>query len=379
MVKKYTGWLINCIAVIGLLYIGKPLLMPLVLAVFIWYLINILTDVIVKPRKWNPVRMPRPLAFTVALFIIFAALFLASWIIMTNITHVAAVVPAYQYNLEQMSRRVLSMIPWSEPLTVKKLLADVDFSAMTRVAVRQVTNAFGKGAFVIIYLIFLFMEQRSFGRKFLELTPKSRNREEIRAIIAHIDSDIRAYIGIKTLSSLVTAAAGYAIFASVGLNFASFWTFLLFVLNYIPALGSIVATALPALFALMQYESLAPFFVVLVGIIIIQQAIGSFIEPRFMGDRLNLSPLVILLSLALWNLIWGIPGMLMCVPLTAIAVIIFSYFPQTRPIAVALSRNGKIIGASATAAEGQGDVEGDKDKSTVSQYKKGGDENEAES
>jgi len=344
MAKKYTDWLVRSLIIIGLLYIGKPVLMPLVLAVFIWYLINILTDVIVKPRKWNPIRMPRPIAFTVALLIIFSAMTLATWIIMTNITHVAAVVPAYQYNLEQMSRRVLSMVPWAEPLTIKKLLADVDFSSMTRVAVRQVTNAFGKGAFVIIYLIFLFMEQRSFGKKFLELTPNSENRDEVIAVIAHINSDIRAYIGIKTLASLVTAAAGYLIFMSVGLNFASFWTFLLFVLNYIPILGSIVATALPAIFALMQYESLGPFFVVLIGIVIIQQAVGSIVEPRFMGDKLNLSPLVILLSLAVWNLIWGIPGMLMCVPLTAVLVIIFSYFPQTRPIAVVLSRNGNIRG-----------------------------------
>ncbi|MDR2693751.1 MAG: AI-2E family transporter [Chitinispirillales bacterium] len=347
MVKKYTDWLVRSLIIVGLLYVGKPVLMPLVLAVFIWYLINILTDVIVKPRKWNPIKMPRPLAFTVALCIIFGAMTLATWIIMTNITHVAAVVPAYQYNLEQMSRRVLSMIPWAEPLTIKKLLVDVDFSSMARVAVRQVTDAFGKGAFVIIYLIFLFMEQQSFGKKFLALTPKSDNREEVMAIIARINSDIRAYIGIKTLASLVTAAAGYVVFASVGLNFASFWTFLLFVFNYVPIIGSIVATALPALFALMQYESLGPFFVVLIGIIIIQQTVGSIIEPRFLGDKLNLSPLVILLSLATWNLIWGIPGMLMCVPLTAIVVIIFSYFPQTRPIAVVLSRNGNIIGVRA--------------------------------
>ncbi|MDR2592433.1 MAG: AI-2E family transporter [Chitinispirillales bacterium] len=346
MVKKYTDWLVRGLIIVGLLYVGKPVLMPLVLAVFIWYLISILTDVIAKPRKWNPVRVPRPIAFTFALLVIFGAMALASWIIMTNITHVAAVIPAYQYNLEQMSRRVLSMVPFTEPLTFKKLLADVDFSSMTRGAVREVTSAFGKGAYVIIYLIFLFMEQRSFDKKFKKLLPKSGG-DEVNAIIARINSDIRTYIGIKTLASFVTAAAGYIVFASVGLNFASFWTFLLFVLNYIPILGSIVATALPAVFALMQYESLAPFFVVLFGIVIIQQAVGSIIEPRFMGDKLNLSPLVILLSLATWNLIWGIPGMLMCVPLTAIVVIIFTYFPQTRPIAVALSRNGDIRGVGA--------------------------------
>jgi len=351
MVKKYTDWLVRGLIIVGLLYVGKPVLMPLVLAVFIYYLIDILKKVIEKPRKWNPVRVPGALAFAIALLIIFGAMALASWIIMTNVTHVAAVVPAYQYNLEQMSRRVLSIVPFTEPLTIKKLLADVDFSSMTRSAVREVTSAFGKGAYVIIYLIFLFMEHRSFVKKFEKFFSKSGNGAEVNAIIERINSDIRTYIGIKTLASCVTAAAGYLIFASVGLNFASFWTFLLFILNYIPILGSIVATVLPAIFALMQYESLGPFFVVLFGVIIIQQAVGSIIEPRFMGDKLNLSPLVILLSLATWNLIWGIPGMLMCVPLTAIVVIIFSYFPQTRPIAEALSRNGEIRGIGVAAEE----------------------------
>ncbi|MDR0331216.1 MAG: AI-2E family transporter, partial [Chitinispirillales bacterium] len=210
------------------------------------------------------------------------------------------------------------------------------------VAAREVTNIIGKGAFVFVYILFLFLEQRGFSNKFLALTPKSRNREEIRAIIARIDSDVRTYIGVKTLASIATAAGSYIVFASVGLNFASFWTFLIFTLNYIPFVGSIVATVLPALFALMQYESLAPFCIILIGVTAVQQSISSFFEPRFMGDKLNMSPLVILLSLAMWNLIWGIPGMLMCVPLTAIAMIIFSYFPQTRPIAVALSRTGKI-------------------------------------
>jgi AI-2 transport protein TqsA len=344
MVKKYTDWLVRGLIIVGLLYVGKPVLMPLVLAVFIYYLINILTDVIEKRRKWIPIKVPRAIAFSLALLIIFGAMIFASWIIMTNITHVAAVIPAYQYNLEQMSRRVLSIVPFTEPLTIKKLLADVDVSSMTRGAVRQVTNAFGKGAYVIIYLIFIFMERRSFKNKINTLLPKFGNKHEL---IVRINSDIRTYIGIKTLASFVTAAAGYLVFASVGLNFASFWTFLLFILNYIPILGSIVATALPAIFALMQFESLAPVLVVLIGVIIIQQAVGSIIEPRFMGDKLNLSPLVILLSLATWNLIWGIPGMLMCVPLTAIVVIIFSYFPQTRPIAVALSRNGDIRGVGA--------------------------------
>ena len=335
-------WLIPCFVILGVLYIGKPLIMPLVLAVFVWYLINILTDAFAKPMPWLRVRMPRPLAFCAALFAIVAAVYFAAWIIMSNITEVAAAVPAYQYNFEQMSRRILSHIPWQEPLTVGKLMAGVDFSSITRVVVSEVTNIFGKGTIVAVYLLFLFLEQGSFRGKLSKLIPDTGDRRDIDRIVARIDSDIRTYLGIKTIASVATALLSYLIFVSVGLNFASFWAFLIFLFNYIPTVGSIVATALPSFFAFMQYESLAPFLVVVLGVTAIQMLIGNVIEPRFQGDRLNLSPLVILVSLALWNMIWGIPGMFLCVPLTAIAVIIFSYFPQTRMIAVALSRNGNI-------------------------------------
>jgi AI-2 transport protein TqsA len=74
----------------------------------------------------------------------------------------------------------------------------------------------------------------------------------------------------------------------------------------------------------------------------LQFCIGSLLEPRLMGNRLNLSPIVILLSLGLWGSIWGIPGMFLCVPITVIMVIIFSYFPETRPAAILLSGTGEL-------------------------------------
>ena len=74
----------------------------------------------------------------------------------------------------------------------------------------------------------------------------------------------------------------------------------------------------------------------------IQIAIGSFLEPRLLGDTLNISPLVVILFLALWGLLWGGVVMLLCVPITMVLIIVFAQFPNTRPIAVFLSENGKV-------------------------------------
>jgi len=128
----------------------------------------------------------------------------------------------------------------------------------------------------------------------------------------------------------------------VGVDFASFWAVLIFLLNFIPTIGSIIATAFPSVLTLVQFDTLGPFVITITILSAIQFCIGSLVEPKLMGNRLNLSPIVILLSLGLWGSIWGIPGMFLCVPITVILMIVCSYFPDTRPIAVLLSGNGKV-------------------------------------
>ncbi|MFP4164283.1 MAG: AI-2E family transporter [Chitinispirillaceae bacterium] len=340
--NRYATWLILIIGIFYLLIVGKSLLIPLVLAVFIWYLINVLTDVFAKLPIGPQHSLPRPIAFVGALISIAVLIYFIANIITVNIAEVAAAAPAYQYNLEQMSRRFFAKLPLREPLSLHKIINNLDFGYMAGIFARELTNFFSKGTIVLIYLIFLFLEQRSFGNKFLELIRDPDRQHEIKMLVTRIDSDIRTYLGIKTVSSVITALFSYLIFSAIGLNFASFWAFLVFLLNYIPTIGSIIATVFPSLLALVQFESIGPFLVVALGVTSVQQLIGNFLEPRFLGNRLNLSPLVILISLALWGKLWGIPGMLLCVPITAIVMIVFSHFPQTRSIAVALSRNGKI-------------------------------------
>jgi len=97
------------------------------------------------------------------------------------------------------------------------------------------------------------------------------------------------------------------------------------------------------LLTLVQFPTLGPFIVTISVLTAVQFCIGSLLEPRLMGNRLNLSPIVILLSLGLWGSVWGIPGMFLCVPITVIIMIICSYFPTTRPLAILLSGNGKVV------------------------------------
>jgi predicted PurR-regulated permease PerM len=129
---------------------------------------------------------------------------------------------------------------------------------------------------------------------------------------------------------------------SVGLDFASFWAFLIFVLNFIPVIGSIVATIFPALLALIQFDTIGPFIVVAGGVQLVQTVVGQVVEPKLLGDTLNLSPLAIILSLTIWGAIWGVTGMLLCVPITVIVMIVLAHFRETRVVAVWLSAKGTL-------------------------------------
>jgi predicted PurR-regulated permease PerM len=193
-----------------------------------------------------------------------------------------------------------------------------------------------------VYVLFLFLEQKSFHQKMQALVEKEERRKELYGFIRHIESDIRMYIGIKVLTSGLTGVLSYVVMRLVGLDFAGFWAVLIFVFNFIPTIGSIVATIFPTILALVQFEGYVPFLVMGLGIGGLQFFIGNILEPRLMGNRLNLSPLVILLSLALWGTLWGFIGMIISVPLTAIAMIILSHFPRTRPLAIILSRRGRV-------------------------------------
>lgn len=129
---------------------------------------------------------------------------------------------------------------------------------------------------------------------------------------------------------------------AVGVDFAGFWALLIFALNFIPYIGAWLGVVFPAALALIQFDTPTPFLLTTGGLALIQFTTGSIIEPRVMGTGLNLSPVIMLLSLALWGSMWGIAGMLLAVPLMVIVMIVCSHFEATRPIAVLLSADGDV-------------------------------------
>ncbi|CDZ77700.1 Transport of quorum-sensing signal protein [Legionella massiliensis] len=337
----FTAGLISVWIIGYLLIMGRSLLIPIVIAIFIWHLLNTVKGG-VRHLPYLGERLPGWLAMVLALLVVALLMKILIDIIGNNVNEVIAASPRYQENLTKIFneadqrfhiKTLVSVDTFVRSLSVQNMLVNIYavFSAITSSAV-----------LIALYVSFLFVEQHYFTQKMDALFPQEEHRNLVNNITSHIVKDTQTYLGLKTFMSLFTATASWVIMKCVGLDFAEFWGLLIFFLNFIPNIGAIIATAFPAMLALVQFESWFPFIVITSGIVAIQFVVGNFVEPRFLGKSLNLSGLVILFSLALWGAVWGILGMFLSVPITVMMMIIFAHFEATRPLAIMLSQDGQI-------------------------------------
>lgn len=328
--------------IIGFLLIaGRGLLIPLVMAIFLWHLLNSINSGIQKVPLVGP-RLPSWLSMVFSLLAVVILILILINIISNNVNDVLAVSSRYQENLLTIFNNI------DERFHIKKFM-DFNYVIKSLSIQNMVVNIYGvfttitsSAILITLYIVFLFVEQHYFIQKMDALFPQKEHQKLVKNIISHITQDTQTYLGIKTVLSLATSISSWLIMKWVGLDFAEFWALLIFFLNYIPNIGAIVATAFPATLAVIQFQSWWPFLEVTSGIVAVQFIVGNFLEPRLLGKSLNLSPLVILIALGLWGAIWGVLGMFLSVPITVMMMIIFAHFDATRPIAILLSQDGYI-------------------------------------
>lgn len=324
-----------------LLIAGRGLLIPIVISVFIWHLLNTINNGM-KKIPLIGLRLPGWLSMILSLVVVAVMIRVLINIISDNVNDVIAASPRYQENLMNIFNNLDSRFHIKGLADFDSLIKGLGIQTMVLNIYGVFTTLTSSAVLISLYIVFLFVEQHYFTQKMDAFFPQSEHRKLVKNIISHITKDTQTYLGIKTLLSLFTATASWVVMKWVHLDFAEFWALLIFFLNYIPNIGAIVATAFPATLALIQFESWWPFIQVSSGIVAVQFIVGNFLEPRLLGKSLNLSPLVILFALGLWGAIWGVLGMFLSVPITVMMLIIFAHFDATRPIAVLLSQDGYI-------------------------------------
>ncbi len=326
---------------ICLIYFGKPLLLPVVLALVLWYLINAMNQLIRKLPALG-YRLPRWFSLAVAAVAVLGVIVLTGNLVGRQINEMIETAPGYWLNLERQFASLLTRFGYDEAITLRTLSEEVDINVYLLELLATFTSATRQFLLVLLYTLFLLVEQHTFPYKLAGLGLSKHRRNRLLDILKELNEAIRAYVGVKFAASLATGLISYFVIDYAGVDFAIFWAFSIFALNFIPTIGSIVATILPSLMALVQFDDLSPFLIVAIGVGLIQLCIGGLLEPKLYGDALNISPFVIIFSLILWGLLWGVVGMLLCVPITFTLITFLAQFRSTRPVAVLLSRRGRV-------------------------------------
>ncbi len=193
---------------------------------------------------------------------------------------------------------------------------------------------------VVLFVAFILAERTALARKIVfGIGPK--RAIHVLDVMARINKSVQQYLGLKTAVSLFTGALVALSLTLLGAPFPFLWGVLAFVLNFIPNVGSVLAGIPPIMITLFDSGSLLKTAFVAIAFVTIQIVVGNVVEPKVMGKGLDLSPLVVILSLLFWGWLWGIPGMLLSVPLTAAVKIAMEQIEQTKAIAILMGSGNR--------------------------------------
>ncbi|TFG56370.1 MAG: AI-2E family transporter [Candidatus Aminicenantes bacterium] len=323
------------IAVIVLFVVGvvlklaRPILIPFILAVFLSYIIDPALTFLTRCR------CPRREAVILVMALMFVFFFLLGALIYSSGKSLASELPRYQERLSDISVFLTKGIG-AFKVDLSALLGKLEIEkigAFILSVIGPFFSVLSKLLLVFLFLIFIVSGRGRAAGKIQKALGDGRSGR-IKTIIEAINAQTRKYILIKTALSVANGLIVWVVLAIFGVDFAPLFGLVAFLLNFIPDIGSLVATVLRVGFAFFQFGTFWPPFWILVITVGLDSILGYFVEPKIMGQGLGLSPLLVFFSLLFWGWLWGIPGMILSVPLTAVIKIVCQNVPALRPVAV---------------------------------------------
>ena len=281
------------------------------------------------------VRVPRVMSVLIVMVVVTALLVGGTALLADVVTRFTEKAPEYQRPLE---RTVADFLQWLDarhiprPPEITELLNTDDVVNLVTQTLSAVVTVLSRLIIIILTTAFILLESVQIGDK---LKAAFAGQGGVSTSLFEGANTIQRYLAIKTTASLITGVLVGVWNLSIGLDFAILWGILAFALNFIPSIGSIVA-AIPAVaLALVQ---LGPGWAIATTIVYlaVNFSIGNVLEPRILGRRLGLSPLVVILSLFFWGWVWGPAGMLLSVPMTVVIKLLLELSDDTRWLAILL-------------------------------------------
>lgn len=320
--------------------------LQIALALLVFAFVNPLVE------RLTRLKVPNIVAITLALALVVVIFFGFIYILILMVNMLVDRMPYYAERIRSLDALLSSYLVEYIPD------AGEDFSILGYVSVdwyglatswlgsfsSKVISIFSDAMMVFVTLIFLLLERMTFLPKIAFAFPRDKS-QKFSSMLGRINRQMTKYLLLKLVISLITGFLYYLTALVTGLDFALVWGVLATLLNFIPTIGSIIVTALTIIMAIIQFAPTAWMNVVYVIILTvsIEMILGNIIDPRIQGVQLNMSPLMILISLSVWGYIWGLPGMFLAVPIMSIIQIVCAIVPSLKPVAVLLSSGKSYI------------------------------------
>lgn len=313
---------LTAVALTGALIYTKAVLLPFTISIFIY---AVVTPVI--RFLTGKLRLPHTLAILLTIVIYFVLTGILIFFVSNSLEQFIRSAGAYRDRLVEFIQWVTVIAQdygfQIDDRTVREEVRNMPVFSWARSLSGGILSFMGNATLIFIFVLFLVFGDRG---------QKPTNRYVLQA-----QNSISKYIFTKTMVSVVTGVLVGILLLIFGVDLTFMFVVLTILLNFIPSIGSIFATLLPLPVVLLQFGFTAPFYFIFAGSALIQFSIGNVIEPKLMGESMDLHPVSVLMFLIFWGLVWGIPGMFLAVPITAILKIVLEQIETTKPIAELLA------------------------------------------
>ncbi|MFA5404889.1 MAG: AI-2E family transporter [Ignavibacteria bacterium] len=292
-------------------------------------------------------KIPGAISLVIVIITILILANIASVFVFTSINAFTIEIPKYT----EKSTRIVESISvnlgnwdiynryFKDSFNLSKILNGQAIATFATSFFSSIISLFGNFVLILIYVIFLLSEFGSIRIRILKAFSSDKSRK-ITDALTDIFKDVKKYIVGKTLINLSYGTLVTLILWIFGVDFFIVWGFLAFLMAYIPNIGSLISIVLPFTTALIQFDGdFTRPLIILILMVVSANLIGNIVEPKILGDKLNLSPILLLLSLIFWGYLWGLIGMILSVPIMSMIKIILGKFESTKPISILMSLN----------------------------------------
>ena len=337
-IKIFIG-IISLAIVVIILKELKTIFIPLTFAVFLSFLFQPLNRFLLNKK------IPVGITILLMVIIILVSFTLMGTIVYTSVSSFVTEFPKYETQINEMFQKLIVQLEIPVEKVMDYLTNKVNWLQLAdRFSLSKIISG-TMGTFIdflvkllltVAFMIFIVLERTKLIKRVEKVLTKDEAEHSTNVVIK-IEQSVKTYIVNKTFISLITGLISMFFIAVLGIDFAVISGLLIFILNYIPNLGSIVASAFPMLICFIQFGFSWQLIAISTALISTQMIMGNFVEPKMMGTGLKLSPLFVLIALIFWFWVWGPVGMILAVPISSAMNLIIKEIPSLKIVSAFIS------------------------------------------